>query len=172
MTGTTLVATAFFYMQDTFGLEREPALDLAGLAAILIVVFGALATVPSGADVGPDRQEADDLRVGGHRARSGWPCWRSPRRPVFALAFAVPIGVASGIFLAVDWALMTDIIPKAESGSLHGHQQRRHRLRRRDRDGRRARPRWMPATTPSASGAGRVWRSPSPAPTTSSARCS
>ncbi|HSS36058.1 MAG TPA: hypothetical protein VLR93_07265, partial [Patescibacteria group bacterium] len=37
-----------------------------------------------------------------------------------ALAFAVPIGVASGIFLAVDWALMTDIIPKAESGRYMG----------------------------------------------------
>ena len=30
------------------------------------------------------------------------------------------IGVASGTFLAVDWALMTDIIPKAASGRYMG----------------------------------------------------
>ena len=48
------------------------------------------------------------------RVRSGWPARRSP--PIDRLALAVrgrPVGVASGIFLAVDWALMTDIIPKA-----------------------------------------------------------
>ena len=30
------------------------------------------------------------------------------------------IGIASGTFLAVDWALMTDIIPKASSGRYMG----------------------------------------------------
>jgi MFS family permease len=29
------------------------------------------------------------------------------------VAFLVPLGIALGAFLAVDWALMTDIIPKA-----------------------------------------------------------
>ncbi|HEY8177269.1 MAG TPA: MFS transporter, partial [Candidatus Limnocylindria bacterium] len=33
---------------------------------------------------------------------------------------AVPIGICSGVFLGVDWALMTDIIPKAESGRYMG----------------------------------------------------
>jgi MFS family permease len=37
-----------------------------------------------------------------------------------AICFAVPMGVAAGIFLAVDWALMTDIIPKATSGRYMG----------------------------------------------------
>jgi MFS family permease len=32
----------------------------------------------------------------------------------------VPIGICSGVFLGVDWALMTDIIPKAESGRYMG----------------------------------------------------
>jgi MFS family permease len=36
------------------------------------------------------------------------------------VAAAVPIGVCSGVFLGVDWALMTDIIPKAESGRYMG----------------------------------------------------
>jgi MFS family permease len=36
------------------------------------------------------------------------------------VAGAVPIGICSGVFLGVDWALMTDIIPKAESGRYMG----------------------------------------------------
>jgi MFS family permease len=36
------------------------------------------------------------------------------------VAAALPIGICSGVFLGVDWALMTDIIPKAESGRYMG----------------------------------------------------
>jgi MFS family permease len=43
----------------------------------------------------------------------------APSIPVF-VAGVVGIGVASGTFLAVDWALMTDIIPKAASGRYMG----------------------------------------------------
>jgi len=32
----------------------------------------------------------------------------------------VPVGVSAGTFLAVDWALMTDIIPRASSGRYMG----------------------------------------------------
>jgi MFS family permease len=119
MTGTTLVATAFFFMQDTFHLARGPAANLAGLAAILIVVFGALATVPSGrmsGRIGKKRMIYASAVIG----LSGMALLALAPSTGFALAFAVPIGVASGIFLAVDWALMTDIIPKAESGRYMG----------------------------------------------------
>jgi MFS family permease len=42
--------------------------------------------------------------------------------PVFevALGALVLVGVASGSFLAVDWALMTDIIPKVTTGRYMG----------------------------------------------------
>jgi MFS family permease len=43
----------------------------------------------------------------------------APSIEVFVLG-VVAIGVASGTFLAVDWALMTDIIPKAASGRYMG----------------------------------------------------
>jgi MFS family permease len=43
----------------------------------------------------------------------------APSIEVFVLG-VVMIGVASGTFLAVDWALMTDIIPKAASGRYMG----------------------------------------------------
>jgi len=40
--------------------------------------------------------------------------------PEIFLAGALLMGTASGTFLAVDWALMTDIIPKASSGRFMG----------------------------------------------------
>lgn len=43
----------------------------------------------------------------------------APAYPVFLIG-ATLMGAASGTFLAVDWALMTDIIPKAASGRYMG----------------------------------------------------
>ena len=42
--------------------------------------------------------------------------------PVLPIAFAGALlyGISAGMFLAVDWALMTDIIPKASSGRYMG----------------------------------------------------
>jgi MFS family permease len=37
-----------------------------------------------------------------------------------ALLGLVPIGLSAGAFLTVDWALMTDIIPKATTGRYMG----------------------------------------------------
>jgi len=39
---------------------------------------------------------------------------------VVAIIFVIPVGIAAGAFLAVDWALMTDIVPKATSGRYMG----------------------------------------------------
>jgi MFS family permease len=39
---------------------------------------------------------------------------------VVAIGFVIPVGIAAGAFLAVDWALMTDIVPKATSGRYMG----------------------------------------------------
>ncbi|MFI5262569.1 MAG: MFS transporter, partial [Candidatus Limnocylindrales bacterium] len=43
----------------------------------------------------------------------------APGIPV-TLAGAILVGIAGGTFLSVDWALMTDIIPKADSGRYMG----------------------------------------------------
>jgi MFS family permease len=42
--------------------------------------------------------------------------------PSFPLMVAglIPVGMSAGVFLAVDWALMTDIIPKATTGRYMG----------------------------------------------------
>ncbi len=139
MTGTTLVATAFFFMQDTFGLERGPAANLAGLAAILIVVFGALATVPSGrmsGRIGKKRMIYGSAVIGliGMVLLALAPSTES--RPRVRRPDRRRIRHLPGGRLGVD----DRHHPEGGIGSLHGHQQCRDRLRRRDRDGRRARP--------------------------------
>jgi MFS family permease len=40
--------------------------------------------------------------------------------PEVLLVGATLLGIGSGTFVAVDWALMTDIIPKASSGRFMG----------------------------------------------------
>jgi MFS family permease len=40
--------------------------------------------------------------------------------PTFAIASFVPFGIGMGAFLSVDWALMTDVIPKHTSGRYMG----------------------------------------------------
>jgi MFS family permease len=46
-------------------------------------------------------------------------CAAAPSLP-FAFLGALLYGISAGMFLAVDWALMTDIIPKASSGRYMG----------------------------------------------------
>ena len=46
-------------------------------------------------------------------------CSLAPSIPVF-IGGAILMGIGTGSFLAVDWALMTDIIPKASSGRYMG----------------------------------------------------
>jgi len=43
----------------------------------------------------------------------------SPSLELTLLA-VIPVGLSAGAFLAVDWALMTDIIPKATAGRYMG----------------------------------------------------
>ena len=40
--------------------------------------------------------------------------------PAFAIVSFVPFGIGMGAFLSVDWALMTDVIPKQTSGRYMG----------------------------------------------------
>jgi MFS family permease len=46
-------------------------------------------------------------------------CALAPSAPVLVVG-VILLGTATGTFLAVDWALMTDIIPKASSGRFMG----------------------------------------------------
>ncbi|MEO8436925.1 MAG: MFS transporter [Chloroflexota bacterium] len=119
MGGATLVQLATFYLARSMSLgERE-----AGLVLIPLVGLVALGTVVS---VVPSARISD--RVG--RKPVIWVSCAigavglavvasAPGLPI-AYIGALLYGVSAGIFLAVDWALMTDIIPKSSSGRYMG----------------------------------------------------
>ena len=120
MATSTLIAMSFFFMQDTFALERQEAVNLTAIAGILVIVFGAIATLPSGR-VSQRFGRKRMIYLAATIGFIGMAGIATSGSPTQALAFVVLVGVGGGIFLAVDWALMTDIIPKAVVGPLHGH---------------------------------------------------
>jgi Na+/melibiose symporter-like transporter len=119
MGGATLTNLALFYLARTMGLNEADT----GLVFIPMVGLVAIGTVAS---VVPAAKISD--RVGRKRV-----IWAScalgatglaivASAPIVAIAFAGALlyGISAGTFLAVDWALMTDIIPKASSGRYMG----------------------------------------------------
>jgi MFS family permease len=119
MAGGVLVNLAVFYLARSLGMNQEET----GLAYIPLVGLVALGTVIA---VVPAARVSD--RVGRKKviyvscAVGGLGLALVALAPSFPLALAgtVVFGLSTGIFLAVDWALMTDIIPKASSGRYMG----------------------------------------------------
>ncbi|MGH2450118.1 MAG: MFS transporter [Candidatus Limnocylindria bacterium] len=115
----TLVGLMLFYLRRSHGLtDLEAGLWLLLAPAVIAVTTG-LSTFPAA--------RASD-RVGrkpviyaacllGAVGIAG--VGLAPSMPV-ALAFVVLFGMGAGAFLAVDWALMTDIIPKDTTGRFMG----------------------------------------------------
>ncbi|HEY4228490.1 MAG TPA: MFS transporter, partial [Candidatus Limnocylindrales bacterium] len=119
MGGSVLTSLAVFYLARTMGLNEHDS----GLVFIPLVALVAVGTV---AAVVPAARISD--RVG--RKRVIWSSCAvsaiglgmvagAPSLP-FAFVGALLYGISAGMFLSVDWALMTDIIPKASSGRYMG----------------------------------------------------
>jgi MFS family permease len=119
MAGGVLTNLAIFYLARSLGMSQEEA----GVAFIPMVGLVALGTVIA---VVPAARASD--RVGRKKviyvscAVGGAGLALVAVAPSFPLALVgtVVFGLSTGIFLAVDWALMTDIIPKASSGRYMG----------------------------------------------------
>ena len=119
MAGSALTRLATFYLARSMGLSQQDS----GLVLVVLVGLVAVGTLIS---VVPSARISD--RVG--RKPVIWVscavgavglgvCAIAPNLPI-AFVGALLYGVSAGIFLAVDWALMTDIIPKASSGRYMG----------------------------------------------------
>jgi MFS family permease len=119
MAGGVLTNLALFYLSRSLTMDQETS----GTSFNVMVGLVALGTVIT---VIPAARLSD--RIG--RKQVIWlSCLigavgvgivaAAPSFPV-ALIGSVTYGLSAGIFLAVDWALMTDIIPKASSGRYMG----------------------------------------------------
>jgi MFS family permease len=119
MGGAAVLNFVFLYLADAQGLSQEEA------GTAFLMMLGA-ATVVSLLVIIPASRLSD--RIG--RKPVIYACTAigavgvltialAPSVPIAVLGAAV-FGASQGIFLAVDWALMTDIIPKASSGRYMG----------------------------------------------------
>ena len=119
MAGGALTNLAIFYLVRTLGMDQQQS----GTAFVLMVGLVAIGTVIA---VVPAARVSD--RVGRKKViyascgvgAAGLALVAIAPNFIVALIGAVLYGLSAGIFLAVDWALMTDIIPKASSGRYMG----------------------------------------------------
>jgi MFS family permease len=119
MAGGVLANLAVFYLARSLAMNQEEA----GLAYIPLVGLVALGTVIA---VVPAARISD--RVGRKKVIYVSCAVGAVGLGLVAIAPSFPLaligtgifGLSTGIFLAVDWALMTDIIPKASSGRYMG----------------------------------------------------
>ncbi len=119
MATVTLTDLIFFYMSRSIGLSDAEIGIWINVATAMIAVTTALTTFPAA-------RLSDRL---GRKTLVYFTCALGSvgmlgvalaPNIVVAIAFVIPVGIAAGAFLAVDWALMTDIVPKATSGRYMG----------------------------------------------------
>jgi len=115
----SLQAFAVFFLENAHGMGQDEAQTAQFPIIVTVAVAALLSAVPGGwisSRIGrkPVLYVAIALGVVGAAVIATSPAYW------MVVAAAVPVGVCSGVFLGVDWALMTDIIPKAESGRYMG----------------------------------------------------
>ncbi len=119
MAGGILFAYATVYMRDVFRMSQEEA-GITNLILIVAVVAGNVVTIVPAARLS-DRIGRKPIIYGAcaFGALGAGIAAMAPTVPV-AIAGGTLFGAANGTFLAVDWALMTDIIPRASAGRYMG----------------------------------------------------
>ncbi|HEY7937879.1 MAG TPA: MFS transporter [Candidatus Limnocylindrales bacterium] len=119
MGAAMLVILGPFYLHQTFGLDESQSGTTFLVVVAFVLVANLLAVLPAG--------RLSD-RVGRKRLLYVSFALGAVGMAIVAIAPILPVaylgvvlfGLASGTFLAVDWALMTEIIPRASSGRYMG----------------------------------------------------
>jgi MFS family permease len=116
---TAATSFALFYFDRTHGLTRAEASTMVTIATVIIGLTSLLATIP-GARLS-DRYGRKPIIYGGMVLTGlGLLGLAVAPSPYVAIALFVPAGLGIGTFLSVDWALMTDVIPKHTSARYMG----------------------------------------------------
>jgi len=119
--GAAAAATSLglYYFQRTHGLPRPEASQFVFYATVIVAGMSGLASIP-GARLS-DRFGRKPVIYGGMVLTGiGLLGLALAPNPVLAIALFVPAGIGIGAFLSVDWALMTDVIPKHTSARYMG----------------------------------------------------
>jgi MFS family permease len=114
-----ITAYAVFVLERSFGMPPGEAAPYLIVTGVVIALSTALATIPAARlsdRIGRKRVIYWSYLLGALGVAG---VTLSPVLPLTLIAL-VPLGLSAGAFLAVDWALMTDIIPKARAGRYMG----------------------------------------------------
>jgi MFS family permease len=119
MGATMLINLSLFFFAQTFDLPQDEA-GAANFPVLAAVIVGNILTVIPAGRVSDRVGRKPVIYVACAVAGLGMLIVAlAPTIPVVIVGAAL-FGAGSGMFLAVDWALMTDIIPKASSGRYMG----------------------------------------------------
>lgn len=119
MGGGILVNLVVTYLKQTHGLNQDAAAEVQFVLLGIVAATNILIVIPAA--------RLSD-RIGRKPVIYASTAIGATGMAIAALAPSVPIalvgaalfGISAGMFLAVDWALMTDIIPKASAGRYMG----------------------------------------------------
>jgi MFS family permease len=114
---STLIAVGYF--RRSHGLSPGEADTTVFIGTAIVGVSTALAALPGGR-LSDRFGRRPVIWVAGLVAASGLLGVAFAPTPALAIAAWVPFGVGVGTFLAADWALMADVIPKQTSGRYMG----------------------------------------------------
>ena len=136
--GSLLVNFVVIYLARAYGMSQAEANAMYVAILIVVVASNVVAILPA--------SRLSD-RIGRKPLIFAACAGGAAGAAIIALTPSIPIaflgaalfGAANGSFLAVDWALMTDIIPQVVRRSLHGDEQRRDGFGRPALDRRRRR---------------------------------
>jgi MFS family permease len=119
--GASAAATSLglYYFQRTHGLPRDDASQFVFIATVIVAGMSALASLP-GARLSDRFGRKAVIYAGMGLMAIGLFGWTLAPSPEIAIAVFVPAGIGIGAFLSVDWALMTDVIPKHTSARYMG----------------------------------------------------
>ena len=107
------------YFGRTHGLDRDAAAGTLFIGTIIVGVTTAAAAVPGGR-LSDRFGRKPMIYLACVVAAIGMAGVALAPTPALAVAAYVPFGLGAGIFLSVDWALMTDVIPKETTGRYMG----------------------------------------------------
>ena len=119
MGGSILVNLVIAYLNQVFGLGQAEAAGVNTILLVIVAVTNVVTVIPAARlsdRIGRKPVIYASCVIGGLGIGLAA---IAPSIPI-ALVGAALFGVSAGMFLSVDWALMTDIIPKASAGRYMG----------------------------------------------------
>jgi MFS family permease len=118
MATSTLQPFVYFLLEDSLGMGPAAATAVAPLAGVVAIV-ALISAVPGGAltaRLGRVRVVA----ISGTIGAVGAVLFAVAPNYAALMVIAIPFGMALGIFLSADWALMVDLVPPDEAGRYLG----------------------------------------------------